>query len=133
MGTSGTNLTNGTIKIGDVLADDRLRIGGILYLEEKLGKGFEEIADDLSSTVDSEKLNVSKMIKGIRPFLVALILQRNADMPESEAEFAVGRLELEEFTEVFNQVKMFKSAKNGQAPTSPKPRTRKKVARKRKT
>ena len=112
MTASGKDLANKTIKIGGVHADDRLRIGGILYLEEKLGKGFEEIADDLSKAVDVKKVDITKMVKGMAPFLVALILQQNPDMEEITAERAVMRLELEDFTEAFDKVKLFKTAKN---------------------
>lgn len=114
MTASGKDLANKTIKIGDVYADDRLRIGGILYLEEKLGKGFEEIADDLSKIVDVKKVDISAMIKGMQPFLIALILQQNPDMDEELAERAIMRLELDDFTEAFDKVKLFKSAKNEQ-------------------
>ncbi len=126
---TGRDLANATIKIGDVMADDRLRIGGILYLEEKLGKGFEEIADDLTKVVDVENVNITAMIKRMTPFVTALILQRNPDMEEIEAERAVMQLELEEFTDVFGQVKLFKTAKNskGQKTGMPKKRTRQPV------
>lgn len=126
MAPTGKDLANAKIKIGDVLADDRLRIGGILYLEEKLGKSFEEIADDLTKVVDVEKVNISKMVKGMTPFIVALILQRNPDMDEAEAERAIMQLELEDFTDVFSKVKLFKSAKNqkGRKVTTAKKRQR---------
>jgi hypothetical protein len=129
---NGRDLVNGTFTIGDLDADDRLRIGGILYLEQKLDRDFEDIADDLVKVVDAKKLNISSMIRAMNPFLIALILQRNPDMPENDIERALMRLELEDYTDAFDKVKLFKSAKNvtGQEPATAKKRPRQPVKKK---
>ena len=125
--STGRNLTNGTIEIGEYKADDRLRVGGILYLEEKLGKSFEEIADDLSKAFDTDNVMISGMVRGMSPILVALVLQRNPDADDKAVEQEIMRLELEDFTKIFDSVKMFEPAKNEDKPTPAKPRKRKKV------
>jgi len=113
--TTGRNLTNSVIQIGQFKADDRLRVGGILYLEEKLGKGFEEIADDMSKALSTDKVHISKMVGIMSLILMALILQRNTEIDEADAEQALMRLELEEFTAVFDKLKLFE-AKNAPGP-----------------
>jgi len=120
--TSGKNLYNGIIKISGVELDDRVRIGGILYLEKKFDKGFEEIADAVAQGLSESPLRITKMVESISPFLVALILQRNPEMAEAEAENLINQLELNEFTNVFNQLEIFDSAKNesGQKPKQKK-------------
>jgi len=120
--TSGKNLHNGIIKISGVELDDRVRIGGILYLEKKFDKGFEEIADAVAQGLSESPLRITKMVESISPFLVALILQRNPEMAEAEAENLINQLELNEFTNVFNQLEIFDSAKNesGQKPKQKK-------------
>ena len=120
---SGKNLHNGIIKLNGVELDDRVRVGGILYLEKKFDKGFEEIADAVAQGLSESPLRITKMVESISPFLVALILQRNPDMPEAEAESLIYQLELNEFTEIFNQLEIFDSAKNG---SGQKPKRQKK-------
>ena len=126
---NGRDLVNGTIKIGGLDADDRLRIGGILYLEQKLEKDFEDIADELTKVVDAKKLNISKMILAMNPFLIALILQRNPDIPEQDIERVLMQLELADYTAAFDKVNLFKSAKNepGQKTATAKKRQRQPV------
>jgi len=121
--TSGKNLHNGIIKISGVELDDRVRIGGILYLEKKFDKGFEEIADAVAQGLSESPLRITKMVESISPFLVALILQRNPEMAEAEAENLINQLELNEFTNVFNQLEIFDSEKNG---SGQKPKRQKK-------
>lgn len=125
MPITGENLTSGIIEITEnVNADNKLKIGGILYLEEKLQKSFEEIADDLAKTLEG-KVNVSTMVKTIEPFLIALITQRNPDMSEKEASMIIRGLDLAEFTGIFDKVEMFEgSAKNSQQPNAKKSRKR---------
>jgi hypothetical protein len=130
MARTGGNLNNGTIRIGKYLADDRFRIGGMVYLEERLGKSFEEIADDLSKKFDTDTVRISTMVRGMTPMLVALVYQRNSDMTKEDlvdVEKEIMRFELDDFTDVFHKVKLFESAKNASEPTSPKPRKRRKV------
>ncbi len=119
MAVTGRNLTNGVIEISKgVYADDRLRIGGILYLEEKLDKTFEAIADEMSKFLDSDKLSISKMVRAIQPFIIALTLQRNPEMSEGEVEQILMRLEIDDFTSLFAKVKLFdREPKNEHRPT----------------
>lgn len=125
MAITGESLTNGIIKIAEnVNADDKLKIGGILYLEEKLGKSFEEIADGLAKSLEG-KVTVTTMVKTIEPFLIALIIQRNPDLDEEAIRSIIHDLDLAMFTGIFDKVKMFESpAKNAPGPNAKKTRKR---------
>ena len=70
---------------------------------------------------------ISGMVRGMSPILVALILQRNPEADETDAEREIMRLELEDFTKIFDKVKLFGPAKNERKPAPVNPKKRKKV------
>jgi hypothetical protein len=133
--TDGANLNNGKIKIAEGwYADDRLRVGGILYLEEQTGKPFTELADELTDAFGDKdgQPSITTMVSKLSPILKALILQANPELDEDAIGRLLMQMEIEDFMEVFSKIKLFEaSAKNPSTPnpaTKPK-RTRKKVKR----
>jgi len=122
--SDASKLTNQRVKVADgYFCDQKLRIGGILFLEELTGKGFEEIADDIQAAMGKqkdEKVNVSVMVRSMQPFILSLMHQCHPDATVEELTGAINRLELDEFMALFNKLKIFSSdsKKNAQGPVA---------------
>ena len=92
--------------------EDRLRLGGVLYLERRFDKPLTEVFELLSS----ENPRFSDMTA----LLTALYMQANTTATEEQAEFVLGRIELAQISEAFGKIKAFElSPKNGQTPEAP--------------
>ena len=125
MSDASSKLTNQRVKVAEgYYCDQKLRIGGILFLEELTGKGFEEIADDIQTAMTAqkdEKVNVSAMVKAMQPFILSLMHQCQPDATVDDLTGVINRLELEEFMALFNKLKIFSdSGKNAQGPVAKK-------------
>lgn len=119
------SLSNSVVVLrGDIKMDRKLRIGGMLFLEELFGKPFEEVADSLDVT---EAVGVSTLVEQVGPFLKALIHQRQRDMSSDELDAVINDLELDEFTDLFGKVDLFAKSKNAPGPAATKKRTRQPV------
>lgn len=123
------SLSNSVVVLrGGIKVDRKLRIGGMLFIEELFGKPFEQIADDMS--VD-EGASVSDLVKKFGAFVKALIHQRQPDMSLEDLDDVINDLELEEFTDLFGKVDLFAKSKNAEGPAAPKKRSRQPVKNKR--
>lgn len=125
MSDASSKLTNQRVKVADgYYCDQKLRIGGILFLEELTGKGFEEIADDTQQAMEKQidgKVSISVMVKAMQPFILSLMSQCHPDATVDELTGAINQLELEEFMALFNKLKIFAdSKKNEQGPVAKK-------------
>ncbi len=125
MSDASSKLTNQRVKVADgFFCDQKLRIGGILFLEELTGKGFEEIADDIQEAMKKQgdgKVSISVMVKAMQPFIVSLMHQCHPTEDVEELIAIINRLELDEFMALFNKLKIFSDAgKNEQGPVAKK-------------
>lgn len=132
MSDASSKLTNQRVKVtDDYYCDQKLRIGGILFLEELTGKGFEEIADDIQAAMKKQgdgKVSISVMVKAMQPFILSLMHQCHEDATAEELTAAINRLELEEFMALFNKLKIFSGAeKNDGGPATKTKRRRQPV------
>lgn len=83
----GSDLSVGMIDVGDgVLIENRLRLGAIIWLEDKLGKSINEYFADID-------VNTMRL-KELQPLFVALIMQANPEMAEEEATRLSLRIDL---------------------------------------
>jgi hypothetical protein len=105
------DLVNSKIEIAPgVLIDDRLRLGGMMFLEQMTGKTFTEIAESLS-----EKQQAADMYN----ILLALVVQANGDMDIKEAERIVKSIEIDNMMNLLGRLKIFSIApKNLSEPNS---------------
>jgi hypothetical protein len=129
---SSKGLTNNRITVSDeYYADQKLKIGGILYLEKTFGKGFEEIAKDVKGVMGDTK-QVSAMVEILSPFIVALMRQCHPHVEPEQLQEAIYQLELDEFTQLFDKLEIFSddTEKNSQGPTAGTKRQRQPVTRK---
>lgn len=134
MSDGSSKLTNQQVKVGDgFYCDQKLRIGGILFLEEFTGKGFEEIADDIQATMEKQgkgKVSISAMVKAMQPFILALMHQCHLEATVEELTGAINRLAIDEFMDLFNKLKIFSdSGKNAQRPIAKGKRLRQPVTK----
>ena len=73
---TGAELVNGLIEIGDgVKMDMRLRVSGMLFLEEKFDCPLAQI-----------KFSEGGRVKSLIPLFTALVIQANEDMTAEDAE-----------------------------------------------
>ncbi len=92
--TTGADLTNGLIDIGDgVKMDTRLRIQGMLYLEEKFDKPLGKI-----------KLSEDGRIQSMIPLFTALVIQANEGMTAEDAEKHVRLIDTKTIFSVMNEM-----------------------------
>lgn len=132
MSDESSKLTNQRVKVAEgYYCDQKLRIGGILFLEELAGKGFEEIADDIQVAMEKQgkgKASISAMVKAMQPFILSLMHQCHPDADGEELIGAINQLELEEFMALFNKLKIFSdSEKNDRGPATKTKRRRQPV------
>ena len=136
MSDASSKLTSQRVKVAEgYFCDQKLRIGGILFLEDLTGKGFEEIADDIQTAMTAqkdEKANVSAMVRAMQPFILSLMHQCHPDATVEDLTGAINRLEFDEFMALFNKLKIFSSdsGKNAQGPGAKTKRLRQPVKRK---
>ena len=113
--TTGADLTNGLIDIGDgVKMDTRLRIQGMLYLEEKFDRPLGKI-----------RLSEDGRVQSMIPLFTALVLQANEGMTAEDAEKHVRLIDTTTIFSVMNEIpKMLavpKVAQEDDAENPPKP------------
>lgn len=130
--SDASKLTNQRVKVADgYFCDQKLRVGGILFLEEFTGKGFEEIADDIQDAMKKQgdgKVSISVMVKAMQPFILSLMHQCHEDATVDELTSAINQLELDEFMALFNRLKIFSGAeKNDGGPATKTKRRRQPV------
>lgn len=87
MGQQMSDLANETIDLGNGLkVDNRLRIGGAVWFEEKAGKSLMEFAKALEQQQFS--------IRDLQWFLMALLLQSNEGMTEDDARQKINSIDI---------------------------------------
>ena len=92
--TTGADLTNGLIDIGDgVKMDMRLRVEGMLFLEEKFDKPLGKI-----------KFSEDGRVQSLVPLFVALVIQANEGMTEESAEQSVRNMDAKTMINVANEI-----------------------------
>ena len=121
--SDASKLTNQRVKVtDDYFCDQKLRIDGILFLEALTGKDFEEIAEDIQAAMTKQgkgKVSITVMVNAMQPFILALMHQCHEDATVEELTRAIHRLELDEFMDLFNKLKIFSdSKKNAQGPVA---------------
>lgn len=134
MSDGSSKLTNQRVKVAKgYFCDQKLRIGGILFLEQLTGKGFEEIADDIQTAMVEQgkvKVNISAMVKAMQPFILSLMHQCHEDATVEELTAAINYLELDEFMALFDELKIFSdSGKNDGGPATKTKRRRQPVTK----
>lgn len=93
----GSDLSTGMIDVGDgLLIENRLRLGAIIWLEDKLGKSINEYF----AGIDVETMR----LKELQPLFVALILQAHPSMSEEEATKLSLRIDLNTIGDVLPTV-----------------------------
>lgn len=107
---SAKQLNVNKIKIGNLVVDNKLRVGGILWLEDKYGKPLDEI--DFSSGMVSDMVN----------FITAIAIGSNLDMPVSEIVCEIHKLD---HAEILNYANMLIDALEVNPPKNPKTPARK--------
>ena len=132
MSGASSKLTNQRVEVADgYFCDQKLRIGGILFLEELTGKGFEEIADDIQAAMGKQKdgkASVSAMVIVIQPFILALMHQCHPEALVEDLTAAINQLELDKFMHLVNKLKLFTdSGKNAPRPAAKTRRSRQPV------
>lgn len=124
MSDTSSKLTDQRVKVVEgYFCDQKLRIGGILFVEELTGKGFEDIADGIQEAMKGQEggVNISVMVKAMQPFILCLMHQCHPDATVEELTGVINQLELEQFMALFNRLKIFSdSGKNGQGPVAKK-------------
>jgi len=107
------DLVNGKVEIAPgIVVDDRLRLGGVLYLERTFGKPLTEIFESLTGDNPSFT-DMSRLLQ-------ALYLQANKDSLESQAEEKLAALELNQVAEAFGKLRFLEFApKNAEPPATP--------------
>lgn len=107
------DLVNGKVQIAEGLVlEDRLRLGTVLYLEKKFGKSLTEIFEAMGAAAPN--------FTQISTILTGLYIQSHPEVTETQAEQAVGRLDLEEVTGAFAKLRFAEFApKNVSPPASP--------------
>lgn len=107
----GKGLDTGIIKVSDSLTiDSRLKVGGILWLQEKYDMDFNEVM----------KVFLKSDLRDVTNLIVALAIQRNPDMDEPAVMAVINQLEINELTGMANKMSdVFKAdAKNSKRPVA---------------
>lgn len=92
--TTGKDLTNGMIEIADgVNMDSRLRVEGMLFLEEKFDKPLGQI-----------KFSEGGRVQSLIPLFIALVIQANDGMTEEIAEQHVRKMDANTMLKVANEI-----------------------------
>ena len=107
----GKGLDTGVIKIsGNLSIDSRLKVGGILWLQEKYDMDFSEVM----------KVFLKGKVRDSINLIVALALQHNPDMDEQAVMAVINQLEITELTGMANKLSdAFKAdAKNSKRPVA---------------
>ena len=111
------NLANGTIRLSSQLVvDDRLRVDGILYLEEKYDMTLQEVMEKIQTN--------QRTTDGVN-IMVALAIQRGLN--EEDIRKTIGKMSVEELTEaVAKMTKVFEvtTEKKSIRPTAMKKKSR---------
>ena len=99
---ASNDLVNSKIEIvPGVFIDDRMRIGGMMFLEERTGKEFFEIVNLLCTkrtTID------------IYNIFLALVIQANENMDIKEAEKITKTIEFKEINTILERLRIFSFA-----------------------
>jgi hypothetical protein len=104
----GSDLATGLVDVGDgIRVENRLRLGAMIWLENKLGKSVQEYFEGL----DPNKMRATE----IQPIIVALILQANPNMTDEEAEKLSLRVDIAVMGDVIANV-LTVEAKNSPLP-----------------
>ena len=132
MSDASSKLTNQRVKVADgYCCDQKLRVGGILFLEEFTGKDFEEIAEEIQAVMKKQgegKVSITAMFNAMQPFIVSLMHQCHEDATAEELTKALKKLELDELMALFNKLKIFSGAgKNDVGPATKTKRRRQPV------
>jgi hypothetical protein len=101
---TGNDLAIGTIQVGDLVLDDRLRIDGALWIEDKTGKPLVEFLEHCTGGSISDMLTL----------LGALYYQKHPDSQPDDLRKAVGGMEITEIGDLVSKVKMDFEPKNSQ-------------------
>ena len=132
--SDASKLTNQRVKVADgYFCDQKLRVGGFLFLKELTGKGFEVVAKEIISSMEKQKEtpDITGVMLSVRPILLSLMHQSHPDATTEELERAFGRVEIDQFLPLFNRLKIFEdSKKNAQGPAAKKKRQRQPVKKK---
>lgn len=115
----GKDMMARPIAVGDLSFDDRFRIGGAQYIEQKTGRSFLQIASELG---DPEK---TPTIGTMAVVLTALYLQRHPDVPPDVAEKTVGNLDLNQMGSIMAKLNLEIEEKNSNSPDVDLTETRK--------
>jgi hypothetical protein len=95
----GADTVKGVIAITPgVLIDDKLKLGGVKWLEKKFGKPFQDIADEFAT--HQSMTNMSMII-------VALFRQRHPDMTDDQCEQEIDKLDIEDIGTVIGKLSVF--------------------------
>lgn len=105
----GTDMTARLIDVDGLMFDDRFRVGGTLYIEQKTGRSFIDVAEELSAAKDKPTMTILAVV------LTALYLQKN-DVPVEQAEKTIANLELSQMMTVMSQIDLEIEEKNSTSP-----------------
>jgi len=88
MARTGVGLNKGILKVGGLTIDTRIKVGSILWLQEKYDMDFDGVI----------KLFSKGKIKDVINLITALAVQHNEDMAEEEITKKIKQLDLTELT-----------------------------------
>ena len=112
--TNGNGLEDASfILCGEIKIDDRLRVGGMLYLEKKYEVSIGKIKFDTSLQTS---LNL----------ITALAIQRDVELTELDVKKVYSQLSQDQLAEVIGKIDFGRSAKNVTTPTRRKRSVKKK-------
>ena len=109
---TSNELINSKIEIAPgVLIDDRMRIGGMMFLEERTGKEFFEIVNLLCT---------KRTTTDIFNIFLALVVQSNENMDIKEAEKITKSIEFKAINDILERLRIFSFAPKNASEPNPK-------------